>query len=596
MGRLALRRDRKHAGMQTLLLLACFCAAAIASDIDLAEWVTADWRVTTDVVMGGKSSGTVQLLAGGNEGLLFSGNINLDGGGFSSIRRTFSAKDLSAYAGVWVEVDTIVTGGSRVPMAAPQGITFQLNREKAAAFAVPVSLASGRASVFLPFSDFRHVIYRGSNGPLDTSRITSLDIYVLYQPGPFSVTLRRIVAIKNSDTSMNGAGVVPRVPAGTGDVPSMDLSDSQVESLIESTIRRGSLAYNQEQIEMCGAIYESAMLSIRAASGPKAEVKEVARTALAGAKLRQYNFNWGGQPAWIYRKGFDAIISFYDGKSLPLDRNYPQYATGEWAAQALACAKENNCGTRSEQQMTSSFAPPPPSTAPTPSSSPASSPSASSSSASSSGAAANENKNDGQGNGASVYFLSPGILAGIIIVILCGGSILLRRHLSRRASANNSPLVASAAPVTGIVFATELDRLGGRGGGGGYLTGLDPYTGLPMQNVPPGAQGGGGYVQGGGGYVQGGGGYVQGVPMPGLSNSSTGVSNSSVEVSNSTAPAATAPAAPTHDATYGAPPARRRSVDLDPNVPPGAQGGGGYVQGGGGYVQLASSLPLNLID
>ena len=52
MGRLALRRGKKHVGMQTLLLLACFCAAAIASDIDLAEWVTADWRVTTDGVMG----------------------------------------------------------------------------------------------------------------------------------------------------------------------------------------------------------------------------------------------------------------------------------------------------------------------------------------------------------------------------------------------------------------------------------------------------------------------------------------------------------------------------------------------------------------
>ncbi len=80
----------------------------------------------------------MQLLADGNEGLLFSGNINLDGGGFSSIRRMFSPKDLSAYAGVWVEVDTIVTGAgaSSVPMAAPQGITIQLNREKAAAFAV----------------------------------------------------------------------------------------------------------------------------------------------------------------------------------------------------------------------------------------------------------------------------------------------------------------------------------------------------------------------------------------------------------------------------------------------------------------------------
>ena len=170
----------------------------------------------------------MQLLADGNEGLIFSGNINLDGGGFSSIRRTFSLpKDLSAYAGVWVEVDTIVTGDSSDRMAPPQGITLQLNREKAAAFAVPVSLASGRASVFLPFSDFRHGISRGSNnnnGPLDSSSITSLDIYVLYQPGPFSVSLRRIVAVKSSDAS--------RVPAGTGDVPPMALSDSQVESLI----------------------------------------------------------------------------------------------------------------------------------------------------------------------------------------------------------------------------------------------------------------------------------------------------------------------------------------------------------------------------
>jgi len=48
--------------------------------------------------------------------------------------------------------------------------------------------------------------------------------------------------------------------------------DAQVESLIEATILRGSVAYNEEQIEICGAIYESAMLSIRSASGPKAEV------------------------------------------------------------------------------------------------------------------------------------------------------------------------------------------------------------------------------------------------------------------------------------------------------------------------------------
>ena len=46
-----MRCSKNHAGM-TLFLLSCFCEAAIASDIDLAEWATADWRVTTDGVMG----------------------------------------------------------------------------------------------------------------------------------------------------------------------------------------------------------------------------------------------------------------------------------------------------------------------------------------------------------------------------------------------------------------------------------------------------------------------------------------------------------------------------------------------------------------
>ena len=82
--------------------------------------------------------------------MVFSGDISLDGGGFSSIRRSFSSKDLSGHAGVVIEVDAIVTGNG-ASMAAPQGVTLQMD-QKAAAFAVPVAGASGRATIFLPFS------------------------------------------------------------------------------------------------------------------------------------------------------------------------------------------------------------------------------------------------------------------------------------------------------------------------------------------------------------------------------------------------------------------------------------------------------------
>jgi len=85
---------------------------------------------------------------------------------------------------------------------------------------------------------FRHIIYRGTPGPLDTSSVTSMDVYVLYQPGPFSVTLRRIVAVENS--------------ADPDTVPLMDMSNAQVEALIKSTLERGSIAYNKDQIEVCG--------------------------------------------------------------------------------------------------------------------------------------------------------------------------------------------------------------------------------------------------------------------------------------------------------------------------------------------------------
>ena len=81
------------------LLLELLVASAGAATMDLGKWGANDWSVTVDGVMGGRSSGK---LSASDDGLVFSGDINLNGGGFSSIRRSLGRSvDLSAYAGIW---------------------------------------------------------------------------------------------------------------------------------------------------------------------------------------------------------------------------------------------------------------------------------------------------------------------------------------------------------------------------------------------------------------------------------------------------------------------------------------------------------------
>jgi hypothetical protein len=51
------------------------------------SWRSSAWRVQVDGVMGGLSTGTLDFSEGK---LKFSGDINLNGGGFSSVRRSYS--------------------------------------------------------------------------------------------------------------------------------------------------------------------------------------------------------------------------------------------------------------------------------------------------------------------------------------------------------------------------------------------------------------------------------------------------------------------------------------------------------------------------
>ena len=74
-----------------------------------------------------------------------------------------------------------------------------------------------------------------SNCQIDPASINGLAVYVLYQPGPFRVTLRRIAAV-TSVTEITGS--VPTIPV-------RKMRDPEVQSLIQTTIARGGTAYDK---------------------------------------------------------------------------------------------------------------------------------------------------------------------------------------------------------------------------------------------------------------------------------------------------------------------------------------------------------------
>ena len=88
-------------------LAAMLCAPLFASESDILETLpltsfSADknefgWYVQNDNVMGGRSEGGFNISSGQ---LIFAGNTNTNGGGFSSIRTQPLKFDLSGYTGV----------------------------------------------------------------------------------------------------------------------------------------------------------------------------------------------------------------------------------------------------------------------------------------------------------------------------------------------------------------------------------------------------------------------------------------------------------------------------------------------------------------
>lgn len=234
----------------SLWLLTALAPLAAASDLllDGAPWDADRWWVQVDGVMGGRSSDSFGVEADGR--MVFDGDISLVGGGFTQLRKTLRQPvDLGSYAGIVLELEAHEYEND----GAPLGLHLELDDAGSSrygfstAFAVPLASSSGETTgVYLPLDRFNRAGFGcwsdSGCGVLDISRISTMNFSVLFQEGRFKVVLKSITAVQEPISFMT-----PRVNV------------TSVQSLITSTINRGSALYNDDYRELCSAIYRSTL-------------------------------------------------------------------------------------------------------------------------------------------------------------------------------------------------------------------------------------------------------------------------------------------------------------------------------------------------
>ena len=186
-----------------ITLPALLCASLSASesnDLDTlflngfeADSPALGWYVQNDNVMGGKSEGGFDISSGQ---LLFSGNTNTDGGGFSSIRSKPLDLDLSAYDGIRVEVKA---DGRRYTWGMQTDARW---RGRRVGYWADFDTTAGEMEVIdIPFADF-FPQYRGFKLDGPELNIRQISEFALYQydktDGPFELRLISVQAYVDS--------------------------------------------------------------------------------------------------------------------------------------------------------------------------------------------------------------------------------------------------------------------------------------------------------------------------------------------------------------------------------------------------------------
>lgn len=285
-------------------------------------WDQNAWYVQVDGVMGGRSSGELSFVDDGRT-LEFSGNVDLRGGGFASVRRRFpTTVDLSTFAGV---VATLVVDGGRARGDAPTAVQLRLGDATSsygfgAALAVPLSdnkretTTTTTTSVYLPLSAFDRGSRSGrscSRCALNVSQIDSVDVYVLFQEGPFTVRLASVVAVRD-------AASFPAPPVAFVD-------DDDVADALRAAVNRGAFLYDKGYPDLCVAVYWSVLNTIVGATttttgGGASPSTSIRRTICAGldeAVAAHDDDDHAGR-AWTLRHTIDAVSSDLDGVARPL--------------------------------------------------------------------------------------------------------------------------------------------------------------------------------------------------------------------------------------------------------------------------------------
>jgi NADH dehydrogenase [ubiquinone] 1 alpha subcomplex assembly factor 1 len=151
------------------------------------------WYVQNDNVMGGRSEGGFDISSGQ---LIFSGNTNTNGGGFSSIRTQPLKLNLSAYTGIRVKVKA---DGRRYTWQLQTDARWRGRRVNY--WADFDTLVDETNVIDIPFTNF-FPQFRGFrlDGPeLDTSQITEFGLYQYDKTdGPFELRLISVEAYMES--------------------------------------------------------------------------------------------------------------------------------------------------------------------------------------------------------------------------------------------------------------------------------------------------------------------------------------------------------------------------------------------------------------
>jgi hypothetical protein len=284
-------------------------------------WEENRWYVQVDGVMGGKSSGKIEFMSD-NNAMKFTGDISLDGGGFSSVRRQIDL-DLSEYAGVVVTLEADARNAES-GVSPPMGLHLQFDDRTSrydfsSAFSVPLSSSSSSSSsyngdgpvvtsVYLPVESFDRAtsfgFECGSNCQFDASEIRGMSVYVLFQEGSFDVRLRSIEAVME-----------PRTFAP----PVYDILESKddVVVLIQSTISSGGGLYDKSYVELCIAMYWSVLNTVlSSASGVVSDpVQAVICAGLQQVEDQMEDGDSKANIAWTLRHAMDAVIADLQGSS-----------------------------------------------------------------------------------------------------------------------------------------------------------------------------------------------------------------------------------------------------------------------------------------